>query len=293
MLLKFVKDKHIPKKTVKYNKHLHMKSKWRTNGLLRSIKMKDKLYKTLLQTTVNTDLFIALKIEFKFYQKVLRRSIREAKYLYYTKTVALYKGDMKRTWSVIKDTLQRKTKCEPPCSFIHDGYIINNPNEIAKEFNLYFISVSQTIANDISAPWSFDKYLTNNHNLFFCFTQIEQSIVTNIIHKLKNKSSHGYDNISNKLLKRASDIIVKPLTIIINQSLSTGIFPKQLKISRVKPLKKKMICLFSVIIDQFHCYFQYQKYLNMLFLINCLNILHPIVYFVVNNSVFVLVIQPS
>ena len=58
---------------------------------------------------------------------------------------------------------------------------------------------------------------------FFCFTQIEQSIITNIIHKLKNKSNHGYDNISNKLLKRASDIIVKPLTLIINQSLSTGI----------------------------------------------------------------------
>ena len=46
-----------------------MKSKWMTNGLLKSIKMKDKLYKTLLQTTVNTYLFIALKTEFKFYQK--------------------------------------------------------------------------------------------------------------------------------------------------------------------------------------------------------------------------------
>ena len=102
---------------------------------------------------------------------------------------------MSHTWSVIKDTLQKK-KCEPSCSFIQDGRIINNPNEIANEFNLYFISVSQTIANDISAPWSFDKYLTNNHNLFFCFTQNEQSIVTNIIHKLINKSSHGYDNIT-------------------------------------------------------------------------------------------------
>ena len=59
---------------------------------------------------------------------------------------------MKHTWSVIKDTLQQKTKCEPPCSCIHDGRIINNPNEIANEFTLYFISVSQTIANNISAP---------------------------------------------------------------------------------------------------------------------------------------------
>ena len=74
-----------------------MKSKWMTKGLLRSIKMKDELYKTLLQTTVNTDLFIALKTEFKLYHEVLRRSIREAKYLYYSKTFALYKGDMKHT----------------------------------------------------------------------------------------------------------------------------------------------------------------------------------------------------
>ena len=50
-----------------------MKFKWKTNGLLRTIKIKDKLYKTLVQTTVDTDLFIALKTEFKFYQKILRR----------------------------------------------------------------------------------------------------------------------------------------------------------------------------------------------------------------------------
>ena len=57
--------------------------------------------------------------------------------------------------------------------------------EKSDEISLQNQSQSQTIANDISAPWSFDKYFTNKHNLFFCFTQIEPSIVTNIIHKLK------------------------------------------------------------------------------------------------------------
>ena len=85
----------------------------------------------------------------------------------------------------------------------------------------------QSIAIDISSPGSFDKYLTNNYNLLFCFTQIDQSIVSNIIHKQKKISCHGNDNISNRILKRANDIIVKPLSLIINQSLSTNIFPKQ------------------------------------------------------------------
>ena len=60
----------------------------------------------------------------------------------YANTFAIYKGDMKHTWSVIKDTLQRKTRYELPSSFIHDGRIMNHPNEISNEFNLHFISVS-------------------------------------------------------------------------------------------------------------------------------------------------------
>ena len=55
---------------------------------------------------------------------------------------------------------------------------------------------------------------------------------------LKNKSSFGYESISNKLIKRASHILVKPLTIIVNQSLHTGVYPSQLKLSSVKPLFK-------------------------------------------------------
>ena len=53
------------------------------------------------------------------------------------------------------------------------------------------------------------------------------------------KNSSGKDEISNKLLKSIKDEIAKPLTIIINQSLKTGIFPEALKIAKVKLLYKK------------------------------------------------------
>ena len=60
---------------------------------------------------------------------------------------------------------------------------------------------------------------------------------------MKNKSSYGYDNISNKLIKLAKAVLTQPLTLISNQIECvllerTGIFPKELKISRVKPLFK-------------------------------------------------------
>ena len=59
-----------------------------------------------------------------------------------------------------------------------------------------------------------------------------------IIEHLKNKTSTGTDGISNKLIKTAKNELIKPLTIIINQLLHTGIFPEPLKISKVVPLYK-------------------------------------------------------
>ena len=53
--------------------------------------------------------------------------------------------------------------------------------------------------------------------------------------KVENKSSFHYNNIPNKLIK---NVLVKPLTIIVNQSLHTGVYPSQLKLSRFKPLFK-------------------------------------------------------
>ena len=44
-LLSTVKDNHLPKKIVKFNRKKHKKAKWMTNSRLKSINTKDKLYK--------------------------------------------------------------------------------------------------------------------------------------------------------------------------------------------------------------------------------------------------------
>ena len=62
--------------------------------------------------------------------------------------------------------------------------------------------------------------------------------MNNCISKIIKKSSYGYNKITNNLVKHASSSLIKPLTLIINQVLHTGIFPRQLKTSRVKPVHK-------------------------------------------------------
>ena len=49
----------------------------------------------------------------------------------------------------------------------------------------------------------------------------------------------GYDNLSTKIIKTLKDSLIKPLTLIINQILNTGVFPSQLKIAKVIPIFKK------------------------------------------------------
>ena len=46
------------------------------------------------------------------------------------------------------------------------------------------------------------------------------------------------DNISNKNIKYAKNVLTKPLTLLVNQHLHTRSYLSQLKLSRVKPLFK-------------------------------------------------------
>ena len=67
---------------------------------------------------------------------------------------------------------------------------------------------------------------------------IDETTTRKLIEHLKYKTSTGVDGISNKLLKISINELITPLTIIINQMLNTGIFPEQLKISKVVPIYK-------------------------------------------------------
>jgi len=60
-----------------------------------------------------------------------------------------------------------------------------------------------------------------------------------IIKSLNSKNSHGYNGISNKIIKASLPFIISPLTYICNEILKTGIFPDRLKHATVKPIFKK------------------------------------------------------
>ena len=118
----------------------------------------------------------------------------------------MYQNNVRKTWSVIKETLQRKKKHEIPKEFVWNNRAITDMNEIANEFNRYFISIGHSLSEKIQSVHSSKEYLGQKANTVFKFTVVNEECIDKIIKKLKSKSSTGYDNISNKLIKHARTI---------------------------------------------------------------------------------------
>ena len=88
---------------------------------------------------------------------------------------------------------------------------------------------------------SYKTYLQTPHPQNCKFELIDENATIKAIDYIENKSSSGHDGISNILLKYAKLEISKPLTLIINQMITIGIFPDSLKIAKIILIYKKRV----------------------------------------------------
>ena len=113
-------------------------------------------------------------------------------------------------------------------SFIINNKRIDNALLIANEFNKYFVSVGQTLDANLASTSINPFDLLQPNPCSMVFIHIEERDVATIINSLKN-SSPGCDGIPATIAKRTIHLYVKILTLIINQAVYNGVFPKELK----------------------------------------------------------------
>ena len=234
-MLSEAKNKHIPRKVKRFNKRKHFKHKWMTSDLLSLINKKNDRYSDWKSTTDN--------IQYETINETLNRS---------------------------------KNKSDLPNEFLVGNRTSTGPKEIANSFNALFSTIGTNLSsnvNSINTNLKFNDYLNNPTDHRFTFQHVSTKEVLSIINKIKNKYSSGKDEISNKILKSIKDEISEPLTVVMNQSLLTGIFAEKLKIAKIKPLHKKAISAVSIITDQFLYCRRFPKCSNELCILNCTIIL--------------------
>ena len=69
--------------------------------------------------------------------------------------------------------------------------------------------------------------------------RIKQEEIQNAIINLKNSNSSGYDEFTSKFVKLSSPLLIPALEKLFNMSLSSGIYPSNLKTAKVLPIYKK------------------------------------------------------
>ena len=91
------KQKHLPSSLRKVNKYKHRLSPWITNGIIKSIKFRDKLYKEVKLTNPDSPEHYIKNTNLHTYNGILQKNIRAAKRIYYEKQFNKYKNDIKKT----------------------------------------------------------------------------------------------------------------------------------------------------------------------------------------------------
>ena len=230
-------DKHCPiKKTLIKNRQKQEKP-WITKGINNACKKKNLLYKKILKDR-NKD----SEIKYKKYKNKLTNIIRTSKKDYYHKLLDYHKNNIQGTWKTLNSIIKNGTgKDGYPNYFKNKNKIMENPKEIANEFNNFFVNVGPNLANEIEEPREKDgldeKLINlNPHSIFI--SSVNQQEILQIVNKFKNKKSTDHTDIDMMIVKNIIETVVSPFTHICNLSFETGIFPEKMKTAKVIPIFK-------------------------------------------------------
>ena len=106
-----------------------------------------------------------------------------------------------------------------------------------KHSNFYFKEKIEKLAAGIKREPNFNpfqklKAKLHGRNLKFKLMPVKEKWVLKLIKSLKAKRSFGLDQISAEILKLCAEVLVVPLTYMINYSILRGKFPKNGKYQR-------------------------------------------------------------
>lgn len=240
-ILNEARDKFLPLVKRRFNKYKDKIEPWMTNGILKSIRTRDKLHRKLILECASSSIYPYIEAQLRFHRYILRRLITQAKQSYWEKQFSSVQNDIKQTWRLIHKAVKSKSPPQFPDNFNIGGRQVTNMTEIANEFNKFFVNIGENLASQINPMGkTFNDYLkkdfTDNN---FHFEQISILEIDKVINQLPNKHSNGYDGFNMSLIKKIRIEINEPLVFLFNHTIRTGIFPDSLKTARVIPIYKK------------------------------------------------------
>lgn len=163
--------------------------------------------------------------------KEKRRLLNRAKKMYLDKEITEATGK-KALFKIVDSFLIKKPGAKLPRQ--------ESISDLATNFDDHFLRKITNIRSSLESSRS--DHLPPDVVLpiqpFSTFTIVSKSEVIDLIKDCPNKSSLR-DPIPTSLLKRYVEYLAFSITVLVNMSLSTGIFPSEMKLAHATPLLKK------------------------------------------------------
>ena len=176
---------------------------------------------------------------YKTLRNKVTKAIRDALQSYYLGIIDENRENPKRMWKAVNKVLNRDTNSVGVSSLDIEGRTLTKEKDIAEALNQHFVTVGPKLAEKLESKNDDDPLVKiNAQTKNLKFKLIDNTYVSNAISKLKNGKAPGPDKISTRLVKDSGDFIWKPLTMIYNSSLETGVFPDIWKLASVTPIFK-------------------------------------------------------
>ena len=230
-------DTYAPEKEKKISAKKVVQDPWITRGILTSLRKQKKLYSQMLhsKTAVATN-------KYKTYRNKLKGIIRKSRIKYLHDKCTEFKQDSRRLWQSINKMIGMENNKKHVIESIRSGKLLKyDPYSITNTFCEFFSTVGEKHAEKFKTTTeeiqSYLGKIESNTKTLFLHLCTESEIVI-LIKNLPYKTSSRHDNISNVLLKKISNNIKYPLSIIFNKSIEQGKFPEAMKIVDVSPLYK-------------------------------------------------------
>ena len=119
----------------------------------------------------------------------------------------------KTYWSILNCLLYDKKVPAIPILFV-DGSVISDYCKKSRLFNNFFVSICTPIKNNSVLPLLLYKTSTRINSF-----RVTRKDIISIIKSLDSRKSHGYDDISMKMIKICGESVTIPLKIIFEESL--------------------------------------------------------------------------
>ena len=208
----------------KFNKNVHYIEKWMSKYILFSRTQKIKMGKLCHSHPLQENL-----IAYRNYRNLYNTVIRVAKRMFFEKELVKAQSNLKKTWSILKNAINKNCKKSSPIELNIDGVLVSDPKIIANNLNVFFTNVARQIVEEIPPS---DIPLYDNVNM------IPNDIPLLNFSNTPVTCTEILETTSRYLVKKLSFQLAKPLCHLINLSFSTGVVPTQLKIAKIIPIFK-------------------------------------------------------